>query len=153
MMTFDPFESDRTRREWIAQERGCREDGDRSPSFDDARVQKYLLIARLLRHPPIDPIPRNFAAQTAARAELDAEANDDSLETWLERGLLMALAVVGCITMLTIGGNWTGSLDALRLSGSLALEPYKTWGALAVGCVIVTTVFQHGHGLFPRRRE
>jgi hypothetical protein len=153
MKIFDPFENDRTRCEWIAQERACRDNLERTSSLDDSRVKKYRLIDLLLRNPPIDPIPPDFAFRTAARAELAAEASDETLEAWLERGLLAALAIVGCLTMLTFGGNWAGSLDALRSSGSLVLEPYKTWGALAVSCVIASTLFQQGPRFFRHRRN
>lgn len=150
MNTFDPFENERIRREWIAQEKSCRDDDD----AHDSRTLKYRLISRMLRDPPLDPIPFKFAAQTAARAELAAELENDTLERWLERGLLGALAVVGCISLLYFGGNWLGGLDSLRSTGVQAFEPFRVWSIVAAGCVffskLVGNLFS-GKGVSMRR--
>ena len=85
------FDSERERREWDAQEGAVRAERAGSAAGGDTGVAQYRVIARALRTPELDAIPRDFAAQAAARAQRDARLASESIEVWLQRGLVALL--------------------------------------------------------------
>ena len=79
---FDPvragevhFDDPRTRSEWDAQERALREERLGVPVGDDARVAEYRLLARALRHPPLDAVPvdQHFQPRSDLRIRIKAK--------------------------------------------------------------------------------
>ncbi|RPI60683.1 MAG: hypothetical protein EHM50_06965, partial [Lysobacterales bacterium] len=93
------FENEREQREWDAQEGALRAErmGGRS---GDADVAEYRVIARALRTPPLDPLPSDFAVRTAALALREQRIANETVEVWLERGLVALLLIAGGAALL-----------------------------------------------------
>jgi hypothetical protein len=51
-----------------------------------------------------DELPENFAAQTAAWVEAQPRAASDQLESWMQRGLVVALIVTAAVAVVLVGG-------------------------------------------------
>ncbi|HEX5060395.1 MAG TPA: hypothetical protein VFV99_13600, partial [Kofleriaceae bacterium] len=75
--------SELEQREWDAQESALRAECAGSWAGGGADVAQYRVIARALRTPQLDAIPRDFAAETAARALREARLASESVEVWL----------------------------------------------------------------------
>ncbi|HZH42631.1 MAG TPA: hypothetical protein VEY50_00885 [Lysobacter sp.] len=100
-------------REWQAQEHALRCERAGAPlGAENARVGAYRLIARALRHPPLEPLPADFAAQVAARAQAAAEA-DDRLERLLQQLLSGGLLLAAAVVVATYGAQWLPAFTAL----------------------------------------
>ena len=99
------FDREREQREWDAQERAMRGERAGSAPVGEADVEQNRLIARALRTPPIDAIPLDFAAQTAARAAREARLANEAVEIWLGRGLVASLLVAGAVAIRVYGGE------------------------------------------------
>lgn len=103
---------EREAREWLAQEQALREELAGLPvDARDPRVAQYRLLVRALRTPAMEPLPADFAAQTARRIESGA-ALGDRLERWLLNGLIAVLAVASLFALLLYGGAWWHSITA-----------------------------------------
>lgn len=142
---FDParpgevrFDDPRARAEWDAQERALREERLGVPVGDDARVAEYRLLARALRHPPLDAVPYDFAAQVARRAAA-GPAFDERLEGWLLRGLVALFAVAAVAVAGAYGGTWWPSGDAL---GTVLPDGAGTWASAVIACVALSWLMQ-----------
>jgi hypothetical protein len=92
MSTDRDLDDEREQREWEAQESAVRAERVGANVSSDVAVAQYRLVARALRAPSLDALPRDFAAQTAARAERVA---NERVEVWLERGLVALLLLAG----------------------------------------------------------
>lgn len=102
----DPRFLEAAEREWALQEEALRRERLRAPAEqEDARTAEYRLIARALRHPPMEALPADFAAQVAARAQAAADA-DDRLERLLQRGLLGVMAFAALVVAGMYGASW-----------------------------------------------
>lgn len=149
MNTPRDFDNERHQREWQAQELARHKERlGVDPVADDARVARYRLLARALRHPPLDPLPDDFAAQVVARAERLSRTLDERVEIWLQRTLAALLAVAGAAAATLYGDAWLQALMPRPGSGTLA-----TW-ALAIGaCVGLTFALEHWRGGAERRES
>lgn len=141
MSTSHDFGGEPEDREWEAQELALREEQlGTEPDTGDARVNQYRLLVRALRNPPLDPMPHDFAAQTAARAERRG-VEDDRLEVWLQSALLGLLAAAGIWTIAQSGGQ---SVQALALViPESAAHPVSSWGAAILVCVALSSLLEH----------
>lgn len=124
-------------REWQAQERGRQEERlGTDPACGDPRIGQYRLLARALRHPPLDPIPADFATRVAARR---AAGDDDRLESLLLRGLFVVLGLAAAVVVAVYGGSWLGTARAL-------LPPSDGFNAdlllLLLACIAASTIFE-----------
>ena len=99
------FDEKRDQREWEAQESGLRAERGGAHSGGDAAVSEYRIIARALRTPPLDALPADFAARTAARAARESRIANDNVEVWLERGLVALLLLAGAVA-LRVYADW-----------------------------------------------
>ena len=113
------------------------------PAGSDPRIAQYRLLARALRHPPLDPVPAGFAASVAARAahRRPARVDDDRLETWLLRGLLVALVVAGALFAASQGGEWLRATLALLPPASAGSSgAAASWVTLLVACIAASSL-------------
>jgi hypothetical protein len=147
------IETERGKREWEAQETALREErgGARKDRHATARssaqVGMYRLVIRALKQPRLDPLPRNFAALAAARIETKDAV--DSVETWLERGLVVLLVLVGAAAVLSYNvESLSFNLEPLRAlfasvpRPDVALPSYGIWGLAIASCVAVTWLLE-----------
>lgn len=91
------------------------------------------LLVRALRTPEIDPIPHDFAAQTAARAE-GRGAHDDRLERWLQCALILLLGGGSTWAILEFSARWPG------------LRPASNWGAAILACLALSSALDQWRG-------
>jgi len=131
-------------REWHAQERALQQERLRTdPAGDDPLVAQYRLLARALRHPPLDAIPADFAAGVAARATARGVAvDDDRFETLLLRGLLIVLGLAAAVVVAIHGGAWLRSTLAMLP----AADGYSADLVLMLlACIAASTIFELWH--------
>jgi hypothetical protein len=126
-----------TAREREAQERAARlERGEAAEGADDGLVAEHRLLARVLAEPPIDPIPDDFAARTAALAESAAQDAGERVEAWLERVLIGLLAVVGVVVAIVYAARWMAAL-APRGDPASNAAAFIQWGGAVGGCLVL----------------
>jgi hypothetical protein len=134
------FDDERAQREWDAQENALRAErtGGRS---GDAGVAEYRLIARALRTPPLDALPSDFAARTAARALREQRVANETVEIWLERGLVALLLLAGAAAVFA----YRDSLPELSFSvpdgATLGIQTVLSWSFAVAACVGLSSVF------------
>ncbi len=134
------FDDERAQREWDAQESALRAEraGGRSR---DAGVAEYRLIARALRTPPLDALPSDFAARTAARALREPRTANETVEVWLERGLVALLLLGGVVALLA----YRDALPALSFSvpagAASGIQSVLSWSLAVAACVGLSSVF------------
>jgi cobalamin biosynthesis protein CobD/CbiB len=133
-----PFDA-RTEREWQLQERarhaeraGAAHDGG------DARAAEYRLLARVLRDPPLAPLPVDLARQTAVLAERAADA---ASERWLLRFGLVAAAAVIVAGIVFVGPQW--SAVVVTAWGDPAAAGALHWGLAVLGCLSLSSFVEH----------
>lgn len=104
-------------REWLAQEAAMR--GERlqlDPAGDDARSQRYRLIARHLRQPLPDALPEDFAQRLAARVSAVPSPSalaSASFEFKLTLVLAATMAIAAVAVVAIYGNAWLPSFAAL----------------------------------------
>jgi hypothetical protein len=136
---------EREQREWDAQESAWRAERAGSAAVGDADVAQYRLIARALRAPRIDALPRDFAAQTAARALREARLANDSVEVWLQRGLVALLLLSGAAAIRAYGGeSLLGFSFSVPEGATLGIQSVVSWSLAVAACVGVSSVFAFG---------
>lgn len=100
-------------REWQAQERALHEVRNGvQPSSEDVAVARYRDIANVLRRPPVDALPADFAERVARIASRPA------VETRFEQILVRVLAVVFAFSALAALGIYGGRLLAMLQSAT-----------------------------------
>ncbi|HEX7238455.1 MAG TPA: hypothetical protein VF405_15920 [Gammaproteobacteria bacterium] len=136
------FEDERVQREWAAQESAMRAERAGSASGDDAGMAEYRLIARELRTPQLDAIPRDFAAQTAARALREQRIANENVEVWLQRGLVALLLLAGAVALRVYGGEALLDLP-LRVpdTAALSIQSVVGWSLAVAACVGISSMF------------
>jgi hypothetical protein len=136
------FDSEREQREWDAQESAMRGERAGSAPVGGAGVEQYRLIARALRTPPIDAIPLDFAAQTAARAAREARLASEAVEIWLGRGLVALLLVAGAVAIRVYGGE--SLLDfsfSVPDGATFGIRTVVSWSLAVAACIGISSVF------------
>jgi hypothetical protein len=136
------FEEERDQREWEAQESGLRAERSGASSAGNGAASEYRLIARALRMPPIDALPADFAACTAACAERESRIANESVEIWLERGLVALLLLAGAVALRVYGDD---SLFGLSFSvperAAFGVQTVLSWSLAIAACVGLSSVF------------
>jgi hypothetical protein len=136
------FDSEREQREWDAQESATRAEHTGSAAGGDKGVAQYRVIERALRTPQLDAIPRDFAAQTAARALRDARLASETVEVWLQRGLVALLLVAGAVALRVYGGESLLDLPFSVSDGAaLNVQAVVGWSLAVAACVGISSVF------------
>jgi hypothetical protein len=134
--TIPPFDDEAREREWQAQERAMRRERLHLDSAgDDARVQRYRMLARALRAAPQDSLPADFARRVATQATSVPAGNvvaDTRFEFVLIASIAIALivAIVGVIAL--YGDAWLPPISAmLPAHGAVATR----WLLAFAGCI------------------
>lgn len=136
------FDSEREQREWDAQERALRAERAGSTGRGDSSAAQYRVIARALRTPHLDAIPRDFAAQTAARALREARLANETVEVWLVRGLVALLLLAGAVALRVYGGESLLDLPFSVPDGAaLNIQTVVGWSLAVAACVGISSVF------------
>jgi hypothetical protein len=139
MSTPRDFENEREQREWDAQERAVRAERANAQAGSDATVAQYRLVARALRTPVLDALPRDFAAQTAARAERIAS---EHVEVWLERALVALLLLAGAAALLFYSEEPLVSFSfSLPERAEPGVETVLSWSLAIAACVGLSAMF------------
>jgi len=134
-------------REWDAQERAVRAERLGARNGHDPVVAQYRLIDRALRKPPLSPLPRNFAAEVAARIEQKARAGNDHFEVWLGRGLVALLVLAGTAAVLFFFGDALRDLAenvSVPEAAAFRVQTFAGWAATIAACVGVSAAFNLG---------
>jgi hypothetical protein len=141
-MNANDFDREDSINEWEAQEQARRDeqrgvDGTQS----EPSVQQYRLIARALRDAPMDPLPRDFAGQTALHVQRMIRGEDERFEAAMESALVGLLITAGIASIFFFGGPWLATL-IMPMRKLLASEP-SSGGWIFVGalCLAVSTAF------------
>jgi hypothetical protein len=136
------FDSEREQREWDAQEAALRAERAGSAASGDAEFAQYRFVARALRTPGIDAIPRDFAAQTAARALREQRIANDAVEVWLGRGLIALLLLAGAVALRVYGGeSLLGFSFSLPDGATPGIQSVVGWSFAVAACVGISSVF------------
>ena len=130
-----PFDDAAREREWQAQEQAMRRERLHLDSAsDDARVQRYRMLARALREAPQDSLPADFAKRVAAQAAASAGnvVSDTRFEFILLAAIVIAL-VVAVVAVITLYGDaWLPPISTmLPVPGALATR----WLLAFAGCI------------------
>lgn len=101
-------------REWQVQEQAMRRERlQLDPAGDDARAQRYRLLARVLREAQPDGLPVDFAQQVASRiAGVPGKAVDMRFERVLTASLGIALLLAAVVVGVLYGGHWLSAISA-----------------------------------------
>ncbi|MBB6189669.1 hypothetical protein [Rhodanobacter sp. MP7CTX1] len=134
--TIPPFDDEAREREWQAQERAMRRERLHLDSAgDDARVQRYRMLARALREAPQDSLPADFARRVAAKATSAPAGNvvtDRRFEFILIASIAIALVVAVVAVIALYGDAWLPPISAmLPVPGAMATR----WLLAFAGCI------------------
>ena len=134
------FDDERAQREWDAQESALRAErtGGRA---GDAGVAEYRLIARALRAPPLDAVPSDFAARTAARALREQRVANETVEIWLERGLVALLLLAGAAALIAYRDSLPELSFSVPSGATLGIQTVLSWSFAVAACVGLSSVF------------
>ena len=135
------FDDEREQREWDAQESALRAERTGGAQRRRAASRSTASIARALRTPPLDPLPSDFAARTAARALREQRVANETVEVWLERGLVALLLVAGAAALLAYRDRCLSSRSACRPARRSASRPVLSWSFAVAACVGLSSVF------------
>jgi hypothetical protein len=142
-----PFDDTAHEREWLAQESAMRRERlHLDPAGDDARGQRYRLLARTLREPLQDGLPADFATRVAARAAA-APASSTRFEFVLMIALAVAMMIAAGVVTATYGGEWLPSFSAILPAPQ---APASRWLLALAGCLGASWLLgqwqRRGHG-------
>jgi hypothetical protein len=143
-MTAD-FDTEREQREWNAQESALRAERAGAHAAVDDVVAEYRLVARALRSPPLSPIPGDFAARVAASVARSSRTANDSVETWLERGLVALLPLAGATALVVYNGDWLRELSfSVPERAAFGIQTIVSWSLAIAACVGISSAFALG---------
>jgi hypothetical protein len=134
------FENEREQREWDAQESALRAErtGGR---IGGPGAAEYRLIARALRTPALDPLPSDFAARTAARALRAQRIANETVEVWLERGLVALLLVAGAAALLAYRDSLPELSFSVPAAAAVGIQSVLGWSFAVAACIGLSSVF------------
>jgi hypothetical protein len=139
------FDGEREQREWDAQERGVAAERAGGLAVGDGAVDEYRLVARALRSPPLDALPLDFAAKTAARARREARVANENVELWLERGLVALLLLAGAAAIRAYGSDsWLDFSLSVPEGAAFGVQSVLSWSLAVAVCVGISSVFAFG---------
>jgi hypothetical protein len=119
----EPFDDPAREREWQAQENAMRRERMHLDSRnDDARTQRYRMLARNLRQPLEEQLPADFAQQIASQLGPVRRRFDAPFESALIVVLGLALLIGSAIFLAPYSGQWWRSLISLSQSASSSLS-------------------------------
>jgi hypothetical protein len=127
------FDDEREQREWDAQESALR--AERLGGRGSGAAAEYRLIARALRTPPLDPLPSDFAARTAARALRDQRIVSETVEVWLERGLMALLLIAGGVALLAYREALPELSFSVPAGATVGIQSVLGWCFAVAACV------------------
>lgn len=132
-----PFDDDASEREWLAQERAMRRERlQLDPAGDDARGQRYRLLARALREPLPAALPADFAQRMAASVR---PARPGIRFEFALLSVLAGTLVIGAGTVTAIYGRaW---LQPFRELLPAFQAPTLGWLLALGGCLAVSWLF------------
>ena len=137
--------------EWLAQERAVQAERlGLDPSGDDARVQRYRMLARTLRTPLPETLPDDFARQVGARvARLGVPPPVGSrFESIVLITLVGIFVVAAGVVLARDEQTWLPSIRAM-LS---AANPHSLrWPLTFVGCLGLSWVLAQWQRYFQQR--
>ena len=135
-----PFDNDASEREWLAQERAMRRERLRlDPAGDDARGQRYRLLARALREPLPEALPADFAQRMAARVASVRPAMPGIRFEFALLSVLAGTLVIGAGTVTAIYGRaWSQPFRELLPAFQ---APTLGWLLALGGCLAVSWLF------------
>jgi hypothetical protein len=131
-----PFDDATCEREWLAQEQAMRRERlHLDTAGDDARMQRYRMLARALRKPQQESLPADFAQRVAARAAslpVRKAVPVTRFEFLLMSALAIALVTAAVVVTVVYGSTWLPSIGtALPAPGPSAIR----WLLAFAGCV------------------
>jgi hypothetical protein len=135
------FETEREQREWDAQESSRRAERSGGGATNGAAAAEYRLIARALRTPPVDPLPSDFAARTAARAVRDQRIANETVEVWLERSLVALLLLAGVAALLVYRDSLPQISFSVPAGATVGIQSVLGWSFAVAACVGLSSVF------------
>ena len=127
------FDDRAEEREWLAQERAKRRERlHPDAAGDDARSQRYRLLARSLRQASPDGLPADFAEHMASIVSTSAQARVPAmtLERTLTNVLAGVLVLVASAVIVIYGVEWLPSFKLLLPTPATA-----QWLLALLGCV------------------
>ena len=111
----------------------------------DSDVAQYRLVARALRSPPLAPIPSDFAARVAASVERSSRGANESVEMWLERGLVALLLLAGVAALIVYNGDWLRELSfSVPERAAFGVQTIVSWSLAIAACVGISSAFALG---------
>lgn len=132
------FEDPAHEREWLRQEHAMRRERlHLDPASDDARSQRYRLLARVLRTGPAQALPADFAQRVSALAGVRAQTVAPSmrLESMLATALAGVLLLAAVVVTIIYGATWWPSFKAV-----LPAPAATQWWLALLGCVCLSWV-------------
>jgi hypothetical protein len=143
-MTRD-FDTERERREWDAQESALRAERAGAALRDSTDVAQYRLVARALRSAPLSSPPSDFAARVAASVERSSRGANESVELWLERGLVALLLLAGATALVVYNGDWLRELSFnVPERAAFSVQTIVSWSLAIAACVGISSAFALG---------
>lgn len=134
-----PFANPDCEREWLTQESALRRERlHLDPAGDDARSQRYRLLARVLRTAPADGLPADFAQQMGARVAAATRARQPAmmLESLLLTVLGCLLLVAAVIVTINDGKAWWPSFASVLRASAAA-----PWSLPLIACLALSWAF------------
>jgi hypothetical protein len=106
--------------EWLAQENAMRRERlHLDPRNDDARTQRYRLLARALRQAPDEGLPPDFAQQVAAQLASSRRTSPDArVEFGLVIVLCLAMLAGAIVVTARYGSAWLHTVFVLPSSAA-----------------------------------
>lgn len=111
------FDDPAREREWLVQENAMRRERlHLNPAGDDARSQRYRMLARALRTESPNTLPADFAEQVSALAAARSQVRVPALalERWLTFALASVLLLAALVVTLIYGASWWPAFAVLR---------------------------------------
>ena len=105
------------------------------PGIERAVLSREIMAALV--------IPRDFAAETAARALREERIANETLEVWLGRGLVALLLLAGAVAIRVYGGEaLLGFSFSVPDGATPGIQSVLGWSIAVAACVGISSVFK-----------